>query len=139
MHFAKRGLAAGQAEPIEHRLGQALGDRTAHGLEQVEDHLAQPARGETRSAERFVHRRDPADLEKARFGVLAFFGKDLELRLDHFQVAGGARGFDFAEDGYGLPGMKTVLEIGSVKPEALERQPGLTQGEFEQGHAAGAE
>ena len=130
--FAQRGFAVGKIEPREHRLRQALGHGAAHGFEQVEDDLALPARGQAAAAERFVDGRDAADFKQARFGVVGCVGQNLELRLDHFEVAGGARGLDLAVDRDGLAGVELAVEIGGVEPDALHGAAALAEGELEE-------
>ena len=89
------------------------------------------------AAERFVDGRDAADFEEAGFGVGARVGQHLELRLNHFEVAGGAGGLDLAVDGDGLAGLELAVEIGAVEPDALERAAALADGELEDGRAGG--
>jgi hypothetical protein len=136
MDLAQRRLAVGQAEALEHVPGQAFRDGAAHALQQVENHFALPSGCQPRSAQRFVYRRNPPHFEEKGFGILAFFGQDLELGLDHFEIAAGPRGFHLAEYGHRLPGVEAVLEISSVEPQALQRQPSLAQCHFEDRHAA---
>ena len=66
-------------------------------------------------------------------------GQQLELRLDHFEVAGGARGLDLAVDGDGLAGVEFAVQIGAVEPDALQGVAALADGELEDRGAAGAE
>ena len=63
------------------------------------------------AAERLVDRRDAADFEQARLGVVAGVGQDLELGLNHFEVAGGARRLDFAVESDRLAGVEFAVEI----------------------------
>ena len=108
-------------------------------FEQVEDDFALPARGQAAAAQRLVDRSDAAHFEKTGFGVVAGVGQQLELGLNHFEIAGGTRGLDLAVEGHGLSGVEFAVEVGSVEPDALEREASLADGEFEDGHAAGAQ
>ncbi len=139
VYAAERGFAIGQIEALKHGGGQALGDGAAHAFEEVEDDLALPAGSESGAAEGLVDGGDAADFEQACFGVVAGVGEDLKLRLDHFEVAGGAGGLDLAEDGDGLAALEFAVEVGAVEPETLEDEAALAEGQLEDGHAAGAE
>ena len=119
--------------------GRHSGTAPRMRFEQIEDDFPLPARGQAAAAERLVDRRDAAHFEQPRLGVVAGVGQQLQLRLNHLQVAGGARGLDLAVDGDGLPGVEFALEIGGVEPDALERMAALADGQFEDRHAAGAE
>ena len=87
MHLAQRCFAIGHIEPGQHRCRQAFRHIAAYRLEQVENHLALPARSQPRAAQRFVDGRDAADFQQPRFGVVTRVGQDLKLRLNHFQIA----------------------------------------------------
>jgi hypothetical protein len=89
---------------------QAFGDLAADRFEEVEDGFALPARGQAAAAERLIDGRDAANFEQAGFGVVRVVGEQLELRLDHFEVAGGARGLDLAVDGDGLAGVEFAVQ-----------------------------
>ena len=136
MRLAERHFAAGQIQPREHRLRQAFGHQAAHPFEQMEDHLALPARSQGRPAQRFVDRRNAAHLEQPRLGVGAGVGQDFKLRLDHLQIAAGARWLDPSVNGHRLPGMKLALQVAAVEPDALQRQPSLPDGQLEDGGLA---
>ena len=82
----------------------------------------------------------------------AGFGQDFELRLDHFEAAGGgaesargcgghggAGGFELAVDGDHLAELELVLEIRAVEPHALDGAEALAEGHLEDGAGAGAE
>ena len=105
VHFGRARIRDRADRGAKHGGGQALGDGAAHAFEEVEDDLALPAGSESGAAERLVDGGDAADFEQACFGVVARVGQDLKLRLDHFEVAGGAGGLDLAEDGDGLAGV----------------------------------
>ena len=139
VHLTQRGFAVRQIESTDHRRGQALRYVAAHAVQQVEDHLALPAGCQTRAAQRLVHRRDSADFQQASLGIIARVRQNLELRLDHLEVAGGARRLDLSVESHRLPGMELAVEITGVKPDALEGVPALPHGEFEERHAAGAQ
>ena len=127
MHFAQRSFALGEAETVEHRLRQAIGHRSAHGFEQIEDGSALPARGQTAAAQRFIDGCDAAHLEQPGFRVVTRVGQDLELRLDHFEVAAGTRRLDLAVDRNGLPSLELPVQVGRVEPKALHRKPALAE------------
>jgi hypothetical protein len=137
--LAQGSFAVGQVEARKHRCRKALRDNAAHRLEQVEDDPSLPAGGHAASAQGLVDRRDPTHLEQSCLGIVAGVGQQFPLRLDHLEIAGGARGLDFAVDGDGLAGVKFAVEVGSVKPEALERLAALAYGQLEDGHAAGTQ
>ncbi len=139
MHLAQRSLAIRQVKPRQHFARQALRHCAANRFQQVEDRLALPARGQPRTAQRLVNRRDAPHLKQPRFGVVARVGQHLKLWLDHFEILAGARRLDPSEDGHRLPGEKLAVQITRVKPDALERQATLPQGQFENGHFAGTQ
>ena len=139
MNLAQRSLAVGQVEPGQHLPRQALRHRAAYPFEQVEDRLALPARGQPRPAQRLIDRRDAADFEQPRLGVVAGVGKDFELRLDHLEVAGRPRGLDLSVHSHRLPGVEFPIQIGTIEPDAFEGQAALPHGQLEDGRLAGAQ
>ena len=128
VRLAQRGLAVGQRKPIQNRLRQAFRRRAAQPFQQIEDHLALPARGQTAAAQRLVDRRNPPYLEQSRFGVGRRVGQKLVLRLNNFKVARRARWFHLAVDGDRLPGLEFAFKIGRVKPDAFEGLQTLANG-----------
>ena len=135
MRLAQRRFAVGQIQPLQHRLRQALRHRSPHAFQQVEDHLALPARGQPAAAQRLVHRRNPAHLQQPRFGVVGRVGQDLKLRLDHLEVAARARWLDLAVDRDCLPGLEFAVQIWRVEPDALECVAALPHGQLKERHA----
>ena len=59
----------------------------AHAFQQVENHLALPARGQPAPSQRFVNRRNPPHFKQPRLRVVARIGQHFELRLNHLQIA----------------------------------------------------
>ena len=98
----------------------------------MEDRLALPARGQPRPAQRLVDRRDAPHFQQPRLGVVRGVGQQLPLRLNHLEVARTPRRLDLAVDGHRLPGVKLAFQIGSIEPDAFERQSSLAHGQFEQ-------
>ena len=135
VHRAQRRLAIRKLQPRQHVPGQAFRNAAPHGLQQPEDHLALPARRQPRASQRFVHRGDPSHFQQPRLRILSFFRQNLELRLNHFQIAAGPRWFHLSEHGHRLSRMEAVLQIRAVEPHALQRQASLAQGHFENRHA----
>ena len=115
-------------------------------FEDVPKDAAEPAGGEAGTpgggaAEGFVDGDDAVDFERDIFFVgAAGSGEQLELRLDHFEAAGGgARGFELAVEGDHGPEGEAIFEVGSVEPHALDGGGSLADGHLEEWHAGGAE
>ncbi len=107
---------------------------------------AEPAGGEAGApgggaAEGLVDGDDAIDFERCVFFVRAAgYGEKFELRLDHFEAAGGgAGGVDLAEESDGGAEGEAVFEVGAVEPHALDGGGALADGHLEEGHAGGAE
>src|ERR1035437_1698359 len=132
--------------PADHR-GDRVGRVLVKALQHGVDHAPEPARGKTAIAGSFVNGDDATDLERLPLGFVASavavgsrIVQNLELRLDNFEaVASTIARFHLAVQRQQHAGAKLVLQVGGVKPYALQRVPPLADGHLEDRHTARAE
>ncbi len=137
MYLLQRRIARRHAEPLQHSGGQGFRNMATQIAQQTEELATNPARAQLRSAQAFIDGRNAPHLQAAE--LLCRLGKYLELWLDHLETTRRARGLHLAEDGDSLASLKTVLQIGPTKPDALQRSDALSKRHLEDGHCASAQ
>ena len=125
-----------------------VGNVGSEALQHAVNHATKPARSDPAVAGGFVDGHDAPDLERlplllvhaAVTGRRRRIVQDLELRLDDFEaMAAAIASLDLAIQRERHAGAKLVLQVGGVKPNALQRVAPLADGHLEDRHAARAE
>src|SRR5580698_1759920 len=126
-----------------HRRRDWIGNIWTKVFQRPSDNAPEPARGKLALASRFVDRDNPSNFERGGglfFSLVraTFFvnvAKNLKLWLHDLQMA-VAVFFHLAVEGYHLPRLKAVLQIGGIEPQTFQLGAPLADHKLKNGHAA---
>src|SRR5215469_57680 len=98
-----------------------------------------PARGEPALSGRLIDRNNAANFPRLRsfFLPLFCFSENLEIGIDQLQLA--AIEVHLAVERDQLPGLKLVLQVGTVEPYTFQPPAALADGQLKDRHATSAE